>query len=183
MIARISKKYFNKDVETDELWYEARADEQLIFRFRAPANSKLELGDAIAFDWCFLDQEASLPIYKPAGGVRILVHSKDTRDLRDRRIVVDLTFERSGTRIVLLASGQIEVSGTHPGSSGSGRMAGMSGFDDVDGFAGYMEGRSDWLESLYDSAGPLELRKSVLDWIKTKAIPELKAAEKKLKKA
>lgn len=181
MIARIMKKFFNKDIDKDELWYEARSDEQLIFRFRAPANSKLELGDAIAFDWCFLDQEASMPVYKPAGGVKILVHSKDTKDLRDRRVIVDLTFERSGTRIVLLATGQIEISGMHPGSGGPGRMAGMAGFDDVEGFAEYVEGRSEWLGPEWDSAGPLELRKIVLDWIKMKAIPELKAAEKEFK--
>lgn len=183
MIARIMKTFFNDESGKDELWYEARADEQLIFRFRAPANSDLKIGDAIAFDWCFLDQEALLPIYKSTGGVTILVRSKDTKDLRDRRVVADLTFEQSGTRIVLLATGQIEISGTHPGSSGAGRMAGMAGFDDVEGFAEYVEGRSEWLGPEWDSAGPLELRKMVLDWIKLKAVPELKAAQNKFKNA
>lgn len=180
MIARITKKFFNKGVEKDELWYEAQADEQMVFSFRAPSDSKLELGDAIAFDRCFLDQEASVPVFKSAGGVRILVHSKDTKDLRDRRIIADLTFERSSTRIVLLATGEIEVTGIQPGKSGPG---GKAGFDDVDGLTYYVEGISDWLEPKWNSAGPLELRKSLLDWIKAKAIPELKAAEKKFKNA
>lgn len=174
----ITKKFFNKDVEKDELWYEARADEQMVFSFRAPSDSKLELGDAIAFDWCFLDQEASVPVFKSAGGVRILVHSKDTKDLRDRRVIADLTFERSGTRIVLLATGEIEVTGMQPGGSGG---PGMAGFDDVEELACYVEAQSDWLEPKWDSAGPLELRKGLLGWIKAKAIPELKAAEKKFK--
>jgi len=180
MIARITKKFFNKDVEADELWYEARADEQMVFTFRAPPDSKLDLGDAIAFDRCFLEQEASVPVFKSAGGVRILVHSKDTKDLRDRRVIAALTFERSGTRIVLLATGETEVTGMQPGGSGG---PGMMRFDDADELAHYVEARADWLEPKWDSAGPLELRKNVLDWIKTAAIPELKAAENKFKNA
>jgi len=177
MIAQITKKFFNEDVEEDGLWYEARADEQMVFTFRAPLDSKLDLGDAIAFDRCFLDQEASVPIFKSAGGVKILVHSKDAKDLRDRRVIADLIFERSDTRIVLLATGQVEVTGMQPGSGGPG----MAGFDDTNGLSHYVEARADWLEPKWDSAGPLELRKSLLDWIKTKAIPELKDAENKLK--
>ncbi len=179
MIARITKTFY-KDEAGKELWYEARADEQLIFKFRAPADANLKIGDAIAFDRCFLDKEALVPVYKAAPQIKITVRSENTKDLRDQRIIAELEHDRSQTRVILRATGQVEISGTHPGSSGAGPMAGMAGFDDVEGFAEYMEDRNGWVGPQWDSAGSDELRRAVMDWLRTTAIPALRAAAAKL---
>jgi hypothetical protein len=171
MIARITKIFR----QGKEFWCEARAEEQMLFRFRAPAGEKLSVGDAISYDRRFLGQEAAFQVFKPSGSAVINVRKADVKDLRDRRVIADLVFKRSGTRIVLRATGEPEIMGLQPGASGSGAAL----FDSVDGLAAYMRSHHDWLESSWDSAGPLELREALLKWIKTKAIPELRAAEKK----
>jgi hypothetical protein len=159
----------------DELWGEARVDKRMVLRFRLPAG--LGLGDVISYDPRFLDQDSGVAVFRYVESAVIHVRSQDTKDLSDRRIIADLNFRKSSTRIILRATGELEITGVSPERFHEG---GGSRFDDVAGFVEYINSSKEWLTPKWNSEGPLKIRKAVLKWIKGTAIPKLRAAEKKL---
>ncbi|MDE2142954.1 MAG: hypothetical protein KGJ84_11140 [Elusimicrobia bacterium] len=157
-----------------ELWFEARAEEDIIIRFPSPRGTEVKVGDIISYDRGFLDGEAHIEVFSYKGHTVINAKASDSKDLRDRRIVLELFFEQSKSRIRLLATGEVETKGLFPGGDGPGE----SGFDALDGFMHYFKTLGkEWLSDKWEMAGPLDLRVSLVDWIESHAIPELKKAQ------
>ena len=171
-IALVSRLF----TQDDEPWFEARAQGQMRFAFRAPKDFQLKVGDAIMFAPGLLNGEANVLAFRSCGSVTIKVLSKDYKDLRDRSTVLQLLSESSQTRINLIATGEVEIYGIHPGSDSS---LGMASFDSIDQFEGHLEiiGPK-WLEPFWNKIGSVEMRTSILKWIQSDAIPKLRIAQK-----
>lgn len=157
-----------------ELWFEARAEEDIIIRFPAPRGTAVKVGDIISYHRGFFDGEAHVEVFSYKGHTVIHAKTEDSKDLRDRRVLSDLFFEQSKTRLRLLATGEVETKGLFPGGDGPGESV----FDALDGFEEYFRNRTkDWLTEKWKTAGPIELRASLVNWIEAYAIPELRKAQ------
>lgn len=93
-------------------------------------------------------------------------------EARAPRVVYETSFEATGSRLKLRAGGEVEVNGFMPGGS-MGSIMGR--FNNVDDFEGYIASvKADWLESKGDIYGTRELRASLLEWLESRVLPELK---------
>lgn len=161
----------------NEDWFEARALNQMLFSFRAPTKGKIKVGDAIAFSPHLLNQDPSVMVFSHTGAATIHVNEEDFKDLSDRRVLLELVFEKSRTTIRLIATGEVEIAGLQPGGGG------ISLFDSTERLERYVKSiGQQWLEPSWNSASsPIELRVALLDWFTTHALPRLKEAERKSK--
>jgi len=163
VIAKITST-FKRD---GSFWHEARVEGKMRFSFKAPQSAKLEIGDAIEFDALFLDQDAVVPLYSSHRSIVIRVSREDFTDLSDRRILNEVRYEPSGTTIKMIATGQIEVTGPQPGSSGTQSMAGFDCLEDYEWYVSRV--RDEWR-----AAGTKAEREAILKWLDETALPALR---------
>lgn len=91
---------------------------------------------------------------------------------RSARGVFEISYEGTQSRIELLQTGEIETHGLQPGGSMGVIMA---RFNDLDGYEEYVATVKDrWLNSDADEYGPKEFRISLLNWIESHVLPELR---------